>query len=271
MPTPLHPDIVAAALHAAPVGHTCRFWPVLESTQDTARDLAFQGAASGTLVLTEMQTAGRGTHGRTWLADPGTAILLSVVLDVPPVPAAWLTVVAGISVVEAVAGVCGIEATLTWPNDVMVRGRKLAGALTEVPAGLAVAIVGIGVNLAIPSGSLPADAVAPAALDDATGRPSNPDELVVAIARRLAAWHQTLMERDLRAARSRWRASLSTIGREVVIRSAGVECRGTAVDVDGRGALLVALADGGVRAVATGQVREVGDSAAETDATMRGR
>src|SRR5690349_9487538 len=112
MPTPLHPDIVAAALHAAPVGHTCRFWPVLESTQDVARDLAIQGATSGTIVLAGVQTAGRGTHGRPWLTDPGMAILLSVVLDLPSVSATWLTVVAGVAVVEAVGDVCGVEPSL---------------------------------------------------------------------------------------------------------------------------------------------------------------
>lgn len=256
MPIPLHPDVVAAALHAAPVGHTCRFWPVLDSTQDTARSLATRGAVSGTVVLAGVQTAGRGTRGRRWLAEPGAAILFSAVLALPPVPSTWLTAVAGVAVVEVVAEVGGVDAALTWPNDVMVQGRKLAGVLTEVPAGLAVGIVGIGINLSMPA-ALPADAVPPAALDLAMGRPADSDALVIALARRLAAWHQTLMDGDLLAARSRWRAHLSTIGRDVVVRDAGGEFRGVAVDVTADGALVVALADGRTREVATGRVRKV--------------
>lgn len=209
------------------------------------------------MVLAGVQTAGRGTHGRTWLTDPGAAILLSVVLDLPPVPATWLTVVASIAVVEAVADVCGIAATLTWPNDVMVQGRKLAGVLTEVHAGSPSAIVGIGINLATPAVPLPADAVPPIGLDDAMGCDADPNAVVIALARRLAVWHRAIMYGDLPAAHTRWRALLGTLGRQVAIRTADGELRGTAVDVDGQGALVVALPDGRMRTVASGRVREL--------------
>jgi BirA family biotin operon repressor/biotin-[acetyl-CoA-carboxylase] ligase len=100
------------------------------------------GAAHGAVALTEHQTEGRGRLGRTWVDEPGTGLLFSVVLLPPPPVAVWpeLTLVAA----EAVAGAIGPAATIKHPNDVLVGGKKVAGILAEAQERV---VLGIGINV----------------------------------------------------------------------------------------------------------------------------
>jgi BirA family biotin operon repressor/biotin-[acetyl-CoA-carboxylase] ligase len=100
------------------------------------------GAAHGAVALTEHQTEGRGRLGRTWVDEPGTGLLFSVVLLPPPPVAIWpeLTLVAA----EAVAGAIGPAATIKHPNDVLVGGKKVAGILAEAQERV---VLGIGINV----------------------------------------------------------------------------------------------------------------------------
>jgi BirA family transcriptional regulator, biotin operon repressor / biotin---[acetyl-CoA-carboxylase] ligase len=112
-----------------------------DSTNERAKALAAAGAPHGTLVTADEQTAGRGRQGRSWLAEAGAAVLMSVVLRPPPEP---LPLAAAVAVAEAVPG----EAAIKWPNDVLVDGRKLAGILVEGRPQDGWAVLGIGLNVA---------------------------------------------------------------------------------------------------------------------------
>jgi len=124
----------------------------VESTNDAARVLAEAGAPAGTTVLADHQTRGRGQHGRNWHADPGRAVLLSVVLR--PLSGAdrspgVLPIRVGMAVARALERTVGVSARLKWPNDVMADGRKLGGILCE--GALAgddfFVVAGIGINV----------------------------------------------------------------------------------------------------------------------------
>ena len=120
------------------------------STNDEAARLARAGAKHGTIVIADHQTAGRGRDGHAWVSPPG-GLYLSAVLR-PPLPlhdVPAMTLAIGIGVCDA-ARVHGAPAVLKWPNDVLVRGKKLAGVLVEAQSQggkLESVIVGIGVNL----------------------------------------------------------------------------------------------------------------------------
>jgi BirA family transcriptional regulator, biotin operon repressor / biotin---[acetyl-CoA-carboxylase] ligase len=120
------------------------------STNKRARKLADKGAAHGTLVTADEQTAGRGRQGRTWVTPPGVAIAASLVLrefdDLLPLRAGL-----------AVADIAGADALVKWPNDVWLDGRKIAGILAESKAG-EWAVLGIGVNVAVDVSTLPEEA-----------------------------------------------------------------------------------------------------------------
>ena len=118
----------------------------VESTNTLAATLAHETAHDGLVLLADEQTAGRGQHGRTWLAEPGSSVLLSVLLFPPaalrrPVTmAAW----AAVSVCETIRRSTGLMARIKWPNDVLIRGRKVCGILIEQTRGT---VVGIGLNV----------------------------------------------------------------------------------------------------------------------------
>ena len=110
---------------------------VVESTQSTAFELAAGGAADRTVVVADHQSAGRGRRGRTWADVPGTSLLVSILVRPRLTPAllATFSIATGVAVAEALDRATGIETRLKWPNDVLARGRKLAGVLVESRIG----------------------------------------------------------------------------------------------------------------------------------------
>ena len=202
---------------------------------------ARDGAAEGFCCLAEEQTAGRGRQGRSWLAPPGSALLTSVLLRRSPAVATGVPFAAGLAVVEALAATCGVDAALKWPNDVLVRGRKLAGILSEVEPGassateVAVAL-GLGLNLTV--NAFPAD-VAGTSLHMLTAQPPSAVTLLIAwldgVADRLA-----ILERNgLPPIIDEWRRSAVGLGGPVTVHGPEGSFEGIAVDVGDDGALLV--------------------------------
>ena len=133
---------------------------VVPSTGSTNADLLAAGGPEGQVLATEEQTAGRGRMGRSWVSQPGAALTFSVLLRPDPVPGerrGWLPLLAGVAVARAVRAVSGLPATLKWPNDVLITGKKLAGILAEQAADGAV-VIGIGINVATQADALPSGA-----------------------------------------------------------------------------------------------------------------
>ena len=125
----------------------------VESCEST-QALVDTSLPEGALVIADHQTAGRGRFGRAWEAPPGTAILCSLLLKPPPERRApELSLVAGVAVADALERATGLSVQIKWPNDVMLRRRKVAGCLAEGRDGAVV--LGIGVNVNQTSEQLP--------------------------------------------------------------------------------------------------------------------
>jgi BirA family transcriptional regulator, biotin operon repressor / biotin---[acetyl-CoA-carboxylase] ligase len=211
------------------------------STQEVVLRAAREGAAEGFACLAAEQTAGRGRQDRAWVAPAGSAMLASVLLRrsasvVPGVPFA-----AGLALVDVLAAEQGVRASLKWPNDVLVDGRKLAGILCEVePAtssGELVAIaLGIGVNLTV--GGFPDDFEA-VSLHSLVPSPPNAEELLVAWGQDLGDRIASLERGGIGALLDDWRGCAVGLGGPVTVHAAGTTIEGIAVDVGDDGALLV--------------------------------
>jgi BirA family biotin operon repressor/biotin-[acetyl-CoA-carboxylase] ligase len=208
-----------------------------DSTNDRARALAGTGAPHGTLVTAGAQTAGRGRQGRTWEAPAGRALLMSLVLrDWPRL----LPLAAAV----AVADVAGPEATIKWPNDVLLRGGKLAGILVEARPQEGWAVVGMGMNVAVRPGDLPDEL-----RDRAASLQLDPRALEPTIAALLAALGERLaLEPAALLAAYRERDAL--LGRPVRWQRG----EGTAAGIDEDGRLLVDRRDGTRAALDAGEV-----------------
>jgi BirA family biotin operon repressor/biotin-[acetyl-CoA-carboxylase] ligase len=124
------------------------------STMDVAHEMADGGAPSGTLVLADVQTAGRGRLGRSWTSSAGHGLWLTAVQrDVDRAALECLTIRIGLALAHVLDAFAAAPVQLKWPNDLFVEGRKLAGILTEArwrEDALAWVAVGVGINLAPP-------------------------------------------------------------------------------------------------------------------------
>lgn len=135
---------------------------VVESTGSTNADLLAwhaEGAdITGTVLVAEQQTAGRGRHGRSWVTPARSQIALSLGVDAAGPPAAfwsWLPLLTGVAVADAVAATTGIEPGLKWPNDIQVGEKKLGGILAEVASPDPVIVVGLGLNVSMTADEAP--------------------------------------------------------------------------------------------------------------------
>ena len=200
-----------------------------DSTNERARELASRGAPHGTLVTADEQTAGRGRQGREWVAAPGSALLLSLVLRNP---SASLPLAAAVAVCEALP----IDAAIKWPNDIWVDRRKVAGILVEARPQERWAVVGIGVNV---HGAPAIEHVT--SLDSAIGT----EELLQRLLLALDGW----LSRPLPEVLAAWRSRDALLGQPVRWQNGS----GKGVGIDEGGALLVDT-DSGVVALDAGEV-----------------
>jgi len=170
---------------------------VVTETGSTNADLiarAESGAdIDGSVLLAEYQNAGRGRHGRQWVAPPRAQIALSVGVGAASVPRpgwGWLPLATGVAVADALAAVAGVEAGLKWPNDVLVNGGKLAGILAEVAAPTPVIVLGLGLNVTLTADEAP-DPLATSLLmvgSSATDRNTLARKILGELALRIDAW-----------------------------------------------------------------------------------
>lgn len=232
--------------------------PVAPSTQDElrARWRAAEGRlASGLVIATERQTAGRGRRGRVWTAPPDRCLAMSVLAAVDESPAAvegfsWLSLAAGLAVREAIAGHCPDpdRIRVKWPNDVLIDGRKACGILGEVldPApGRLAAAIGIGVNLDLEEEELPVPHATSLRLAGIPLHPAARQRLPHEIAERLLARVDRLAAGGWDARRAGLAAELdavcSTIGQTVrASLPGGGAVVGEAIGIDADGRLLIA-------------------------------
>ncbi len=207
-----------------PFFHLLRFERI-DSTNEEATRLAAAGAPAGTLVLADVQTAGRGRRGRTWVSPPGNLYCSLVLRPACAVAeAAQLGFAASLAVLETCRHFLAAGAALAckWPNDVLAGGRKLAGLLLESRGSGAGAldwlVLGVGINLA----SYPPDTEFPATSVDEAGAPGvTPDAMLPILVTRLLAWYEAWQgPGGFAALRTDWLAHAQGLGGAVRVRLA---------------------------------------------------
>jgi len=255
---PLSAARLNRALDGGPVWREIRVVASTESTNEAVAAVARDGGGEGFVVIAEQQTAGRGRLDREWSSPARAGILMSALLRPQVDVAAWplIPLLTGLAVVEAVVAVGGVEASLKWPNDVLVDGLKLAGILVERVDDAVV--VGVGLNVSTRPEELPvATATSLAILGGATDREIIAKEVLRALARRYAVWHDT--GGAAASVIPAYRERCETIGHHVELQLPAEEVvRGVATAVDDSGRLVVRdEATGAERAWLVGDVTHV--------------
>jgi BirA family transcriptional regulator, biotin operon repressor / biotin---[acetyl-CoA-carboxylase] ligase len=235
------------------IAFSVRYYDSIGSTNDEALRLAHHGAPHGTAVCARQQTAGRGRHARHWHSPTGNLYVSLLLRPVAtPAKAAELSFVTALAVADTVDWFLpdGIKAELKWPNDVLVRGAKIAGILLEYAD--AAVIVGIGINVRhAPSGTpYPVTSLAAcgtALPESATALPV----LLEAFNHRFSAWDAS----GFHVVRDSWLSRAHPPGSPLRVTSGTSSVIGRFLDLTLDGALIVETADGLARIVAGDVVR----------------
>jgi BirA family biotin operon repressor/biotin-[acetyl-CoA-carboxylase] ligase len=236
-------------------GRDIRWFDTIDSTMHEAARLAARGAASGTMVGAEEQTAGLGRHGHSWHSEREAGLYLSLVLRLPlpldSLPLVTLTL--GLAAAEAISQVCGIACDLRWPNDVLTGGKKCAGILVQFEQPAVVAGIGINVNHA----GFPEDIAALAtSLHIASGRTQSREDLLVRLLESIDAHCRILTEQGKEAIlQSFTYASSFVSGRRVIVEQSGEALEGITEGLNDSGFLLLRRRDGKQSVILAGGVR----------------
>jgi BirA family biotin operon repressor/biotin-[acetyl-CoA-carboxylase] ligase len=244
-----------ATLRSGVVGSRISYARTLGSTMDEARRLAYEGAAEGLVVVTEEQTRGRGRFDRDWVSTPGLDLTFSVVLRPSAERLRQVNMAATMAVQDAANALTGRTATIKWPNDVLVSGRKLSGILIEgvmsPSGGLEFAVIGVGLNVNLRPAEHPEIRDIATSLAQELGTDLDRTNVLLRVLGRLDELYAAIgAGADLS---DPWAERLDTIGREVEVVWGDRAVVGRAIGVDRDGDLFVEV-DGEITIVVAGEV-----------------
>ncbi len=240
-------------------GRPVFYYDELASTNLQAKLDAENGAGEGTLIVADMQTAGRGRKGKGWSSPAGTNVYFTLILkpDYDVEQASMVTLVMGMAVAEGIRATCGVDARIKWPNDIVAGGRKLCGMLAEMSVErefIHYVVVGVGINVK--------EQVFPEEIADTAtslwqecGRKVSRGQLIVNVMKAFEARYKVFCgSRSLSGLVEEYNGMLVNKNREVRVLDPKGEFRGVSRGINEKGELLVEQEDGSVTAVYAGEV-----------------
>ncbi len=262
LPDILAPGVILPELGDNEVGHRIIHYFRTDSTNNVALSLAAKGAAHGTVVLAEEQTAGRGRFERRWYSEKSSGIYASIILRPPlsPATAPILTLMTGLAVHQALSTATGLPMDIRWPNDVMVNGKKFCGILTEMSAELDrlhAVVLGIGIN--VNHREMPPELKEIATSLRIEGRKLySRAHLLVALLRELERKYHLLLDEGGAAIARRWAAaSTYAEGKRIRVVTGSGQFLATTGGLEPNGALRVRRDDGREELMLGGEITEV--------------
>ncbi len=237
-------------LHTKWAGQNLIYKDVTGSTNDDLKELAAQGAPTGTLVVADQQVQGKGRRGRGWETPAGTNIAMSLMLrpTFSPETARMLTIVMALAIAGGMEEVTGQEAGIKWPNDIVMHGHKLCGILTELHlAGqnqIGDVVIGVGIN--VNNKEFPEEIRAVAgSLFTETGKEVDRNELVAACMKHFEEAYETFIQtEDLSGLKEAYEKRLLNLNQEVRVLDPKGEFQAVSRGIDDYGELLVETRDG---------------------------
>jgi len=232
------------------------------STNDLAYKMALNGAQEGVVVIADCQIGGRGRMNRSWVSPYGKNLYLSLILrpEIPPRLVPLLTYMGAISTAEALAKSFSLEGEIKWPNDILVRGRKLAGLLNEAKSEtdrVDFVVLGFGVNLNMGEKDFPQELCETAtSVMRELGHSVSRVEFTRCLLESIEAWYDTFLLRGGDPIIERWESVARIRGKSLEVRSFGTMYRGVAEGLDRDGTLILRNGRGEAIRVVAGDVRD---------------
>ncbi len=230
------------------------YFETVGSTMTEATRLAESGAGHGTVVVAEEQTSGLGRRGRSWVSEAEVGIYCSILLRLPLAPSQLpvASLLVGLAAAEAIEKATHLTCDLRWPNDILIRERKVAGILPQLVNDYVVAGIGINVN----NTDFPAGLRTPAtSLLLSSGRQQSRETLLVELLESLDLFSDLLATKGPNAIlRAFTAASTYVIDRRVIVEESGL--RGTTAGLDQQGFLLLRSDNGQTSRISSGGIRK---------------
>jgi len=259
-PDLLTPSEIKPILKTKWMGRMVHYFHSLDSTNSKAYQLGLNGAKEGEVVIAESQEKGRGRLGRRWFSPPFLNLYLSVILrpKILPHQASLITLMAAVATAGAIEKFSGLPPMIKWPNDILLRDRKVAGLLNEIHSEMDrihFVILGIGVNLNM-DGKMFRKEIRTVAtsLKIEMGRRVSRKAFLQFLLLELEAWYSIFLKEGSSPVLKAWRERAQIKGRRVKVTFFGETLAGVAVDVDSDGALILETADGKRKRVVAGDV-----------------
>ena len=253
-------QIIQNLRESCPWQDSLLWYGCLDSTNTRARELARQGAVHGTVLIADRQTGGRGRLGRSFHSPAGKGIYMSVILRpcCKPEKIMHLTCAAAVAMCDAVEDAAGFRPGIKWTNDLVFGHRKIAGVLTELgfdgQGNVDFAVVGIGINCCQQESDFPEEIQKIAgSLASVSGQTVDRAAVAAAMLDALFRMDACLLTGSA-AMLDRYRRDCITLGQEISLVRGDEVRHGTALDIDGAGALIVRFPDGHCETVNSGEV-----------------
>jgi BirA family biotin operon repressor/biotin-[acetyl-CoA-carboxylase] ligase len=241
------------------MGKTIHHFSEVASTNDLAKEMASTGAKEGTTIIAETQTHGKGRLGREW-ASPKGGIWLSTILrpklNVKDVPK--LTLMTSLAVAKTINQLFNLKTEVKWPNDVLIKTKKVCGILTEASTKdnrTNFVVVGIGINANIQLHSLPKQVRETAtSLKHELKREISRERFLRVLLEKMEHYYLMLLRGKSNAVLKEWKSLCSFLGSKVEVTTLKEKIEGIATDIDENGALIIKLQDGTLRKILSGDV-----------------
>ncbi len=264
VPDILTPDELRSELDTKLFGHSeIIYFRETGSTNLMAREYASKGFPEGVLVIAESQTHGRGRQKRYWHSPPDGGIYLSMILrpPLPPNETPVITLMTAVALAEAIRTEAEINVRIKWPNDLLARGKKLAGILTEIntfPDSVDFVVVGVGINVNTPPEKF-SDEIKDIAtsLFGETGRRMRRARLIAVFLSVFEKYYAVFKKRQFETIINRWKGFSNIIGKVISVDVLGRRCTGKVMEVDLDGTLLIEDHDGKRQRLMSGDIIEM--------------
>jgi BirA family transcriptional regulator, biotin operon repressor / biotin---[acetyl-CoA-carboxylase] ligase len=227
----------------------------VKSTQEIAHTLAREGAVEGSIVIADEQTGGRGRLGRAWQSPSGTGIWMSLILrpEIPLQKAPQLTLLIAVAASRAIEKVTGLEAAIKWPNDLLIKGKKVAGILTELQAeadSIHSVIVGIGMNVNQEKKHF-SEEISEIATSLAIegGKNYKRAEIAGAVLQEIENLYRSYLDKGFAVIKLLWEARAYSLGKRITARSVTGSITGYAKGITDEGVLLLEDDNGEIHSI----------------------
>ncbi|MFS0781412.1 biotin--[acetyl-CoA-carboxylase] ligase [Bacillus sp. 1P06AnD] len=255
VPSAMSADSIRMHIQSDVFGQLIDYEDSIGSTQKKAIEMANEGAPEGTIVVADEQTGGRGRMARKWHSAKRTGIWMSVLAkpNIPIQQAPQLTLLTAVAVVQAIEDVTGVQAEIKWPNDILIKGKKMTGILTEMQAeadGIHSIVIGIGINVNQSIEDFPEELQEKAtSLRVQCGQMVSREALIGSVLKRFESLYQIYQSKGFKVIKTLWESYAVSIGKTITATTLQARVTGIAMGITDEGVLLIKDGSGTVHSI----------------------